>query len=117
MNAGVRLVSAVHQISVAAEITIAAGPAEKSDANALTNLPVPYCRTHRIDPPDHFMTGNAWPLHGKLTLDGCGIGVAHATSLDAEPHLVGSRLAQGHAHFLQTAGTHHLYCSICIVHV
>jgi hypothetical protein len=39
LNAGIFLVPAVHEIAIAAELAIAARPAEKSDTHALTDNP------------------------------------------------------------------------------
>src|SRR5271169_2341521 len=62
MNAGIFLVPAVHEIAVAAELAIAARPAEKPDTHALTDHPALNARTKRIDPPDDLMAWDARPF-------------------------------------------------------
>ena len=89
MNAGIFLVPAVHEIAVAAELAIAARPAEKPDTHALTDHPALNARTKRIDPPDDLMAWDARPFDRKQSFHCAGIRVADPTRLDADPHLAG----------------------------
>ena len=90
MNAGMLLVSAIHEIAIAAELAIAARAAEKPDTHALTDRPALDTRTKRIDPPDDLMAWNARPIDRKQAFDRGGIRVADSTRFDAETHLAGS---------------------------
>src|SRR6516164_884039 len=91
MNAGIFLVPAVHEIAVAAELAIAARPAEKPDPHALTDRPALDAGTKRIDPPDDLMTRDPRPIDRKQGFHCAGIRVADPTRLDADAHLAGSR--------------------------
>jgi hypothetical protein len=55
MNAGKFLVLAVHEIAAAAELAVAAGPAEKSDAYSLSDAPALNTCADFVDPTDHLM--------------------------------------------------------------
>jgi len=61
VNAAIFLVLAVHEIAIAAEFTITAGAAEKSDTNTLTYRPSLHTGTKSIDPSDDFMAWDARP--------------------------------------------------------
>ena len=90
MNACIFLVPTVYELTLAAELAIAARAAEKPDTHALTDRPALNTRTKRIDPPDHLMAWNARPIDRKQAFDRAGIRVADSTRFDAEAHLAGS---------------------------
>src|SRR6516162_9106873 len=58
MNAAIFLVLAVHEIAIAAELAIAAGPCKKPYTHPLTNRPALDAGTKGIDPPNDLVTGN-----------------------------------------------------------
>ena len=89
MNAGIFLVPAVHEIAVAAEVAITAGAAKKPDSNALTHCPALNTSADGIYPSDDFMARDARPVDGKGPLDRASVGVANATGLHPNPHLMG----------------------------
>jgi hypothetical protein len=92
MNSGIFLVPAVHEIAVAAELAIAAIPAEKPDPHPLTDHPALDTGTKRIDPPDDLMAWDARPFDWKQSFHRAGIRVADPTRLDANPNLARTRL-------------------------
>src|SRR5882762_1062887 len=112
MNAGIFLVPAVHEIAVAAELAIAARPAEKPDTHALTDHPALDAGAKRIDPPDDLMAWDARPFDWKQSFHCAGIRVADPTRLDADPHLAGSRSMQCLFRQFQTAWADRLHCAI-----
>ena len=89
MNSGKFLVPAVHEIAVAAEVAITAGAAKKPDSNALTHCPALNTSADGIYPSDYFMAWDARPVDGKGPLDRASVGVANATGLHPNPHLMG----------------------------
>jgi hypothetical protein len=74
---------AVHELSTAAKVAIAAEAAEKTHAHALTDLPPMHAGPERINPSDDLMARSAGPGHRKQALESSGIGVAHTAGLDA----------------------------------
>jgi hypothetical protein len=90
MNAGVFLVSAIHEITVAAELAIATRAAKKPDPHAPADRPALNPGTKRVDPPDHFMAWDTRPIDRKQAFHRAGIRVADPTRLDANAYLVGT---------------------------
>src|SRR5215471_13338980 len=58
MNAAVFLVAAVHEIAIATELAVAAGPCKKPYTHALTNRPALNTGTKRINTTDNLTTRN-----------------------------------------------------------
>jgi hypothetical protein len=93
MNAAIFLVQAVHEVSIAAELAIAAGPCKKPYTHPLTNRPALDAGTKGIDPPNDLVTGNTRVADARETSIDCRrIRVADATGLNPQPHLAGTRL-------------------------
>src|SRR5215510_3758635 len=93
MNAAKFLVPAVHEVAIAAELAIAAGPRKKPYAHPLTNCPPLNTGAKRIDPPDDFVTRNTRVADTRETAIHCRrIRVADATGLNPQPHLARTRL-------------------------
>ena len=59
MNAGVFLVPAVHEITIAAELAIAASATEKADSHALADGPALDAVAKRVDPANGLVSGDA----------------------------------------------------------
>src|SRR5215472_17162076 len=118
MNAAIFLVPAVHEIAIAAELTIAARAAEKPDPNALTDHPALDAGTKCIDAADDLMAWDTRPIDRKQALHCAGIRMADSTRLDADPHLAGSRSVQCFFGQLQPTWADRLYCAIvrCCFH-
>jgi hypothetical protein len=88
MNTAVFLVPAVHEIAIAAELAIAAGPCKKPYTHPLTNRPALNTGTKRIDPPDDLVTRDTRVADTRETPIHCRrIRVADATGLNSQPHL------------------------------
>src|SRR5215475_5626759 len=92
MNAAVFLVAALHQIAIAAELAIAAGPSKKPYTHPPTNRPPLNTGTKRIDPPDDLVTRNTRVADAREAPIHCRrIRVADATGLNPQPHLARTR--------------------------
>jgi hypothetical protein len=99
MNAGKFLVPAVHEIAISTKLAISTRAAEKPHPNSLTNCPALDTGAKGIDPPDHFMPGDARPIDRKQTFHSSGIGMANPARLDANAHLTRTRIQKGPAYF------------------
>jgi hypothetical protein len=73
MNAGIFLVTAVHEIAIPAELAITARASEEPDAHALTDRPALDTGTERVDPPDELVAWDARPIDRELALYCAGI--------------------------------------------
>jgi hypothetical protein len=95
MNAAVFLVPAVHEIAIAAELAITAGPRKKPYTHPLTNRPALNTGTKRINTTDNLMTGNTRVADTRETSIDCRrIRVADATGLNPQSHLARTRLGK-----------------------
>jgi hypothetical protein len=103
------LIAAVHQLTAAAIVAIAAEASEEADADALPDDPALYMGAERVDPTDGFMPGHPRPVDGKRTLHGSRIRMAYAASLDAHPHLAWPRIANVLSHELKPSRGHGLH--------
>ena len=93
MNAGKFLVLAVHEIAAAAELAVAAGPAEKSHSRPLTDAPALNTCADFVDPTDHLMARDSRKLDaGEDRVDRRRIRMADAARLDADSNLSGGGL-------------------------
>src|SRR5262249_44143856 len=115
MNTAVFLVPAVHEIAIAAELTIAAGPCKKTYTHPLTNRTALNTGTKRIDPPDDLVTRTT-PVAdtGETSIHCRRIRVADATRLNPQPHLARTRLRKQALDKIQCTWTCNLNCSIGI---
>jgi hypothetical protein len=99
MNAGVFLVSAVHEITIAAELAITARASEEADTDPLTNCPALHARAKGIDPPDHFVPRDARKADWKGGFHRAGIRVADTARLDTNAYLTRTRIHKWPAYF------------------
>src|SRR5215469_9448401 len=105
MNAGELLIRAIHQVARAAELTIATGPAKKSDTDSLSYRPTLNPRPKSVDSPDCLVAGHARPFYWKLAFHCACIGMAHATGFNTNSHLCGAGISKRFAHEFQYART------------
>ena len=90
MNAGKFLVLAVHEIAAAAELAVAAGPAEKSNAYALTGAPALNTCADFVDPTGHLMPRDSRKRDAEEDrVDGRRIRMADAARFNADSSLCG----------------------------
>jgi hypothetical protein len=99
MNAGIFLVSAVHEIAIAAEFAMATRAAEKANTHPLTDRPALDTGTKGFDPPDDFMTWDARPIDRKQAFHRGGIRVADPTRLDANAYMIGTGIQKWLSYF------------------
>ena len=109
MNPGEFLIAAVYQVASAAVFAIAAGASKEANANALPNYPALCIGPERVDSTDGFMAGHSWPVDWKQTVNGPGIRMAYAASLDAYPYFARPRIVHGLPHELKPPWSHSLY--------
>src|SRR6516225_2173309 len=112
INTGIFLVPAVHEVAVAAELTIAARAAEKPDTHALTDRPALDTGTKRIDAADDLMAWDARPIDRKQAFHCAGIRMADPTRLGADPYRTGARSLQCLLCQLQPACADRMHCAI-----
>src|SRR5215470_8738584 len=93
MNAGVFLVTTVHEIAILTEFAITARPSEEADTHSLTNHPALDTGAKGIDSPDHFMPWHARPANWKEAFHRARIRMAYSACFDAQTHLSVSWLA------------------------
>jgi hypothetical protein len=101
------------KIAAPAEVALSAIPAVPADADTLAQFPGRYACAQGIHDPDHFMARNAGILDAReKTFLGHGIAVAHAASLDLDPHRPGTGLREVAFHdFQRGTRTGDLSCS------
>src|SRR6516162_190620 len=116
MNARELLVTTVHEIPIATELAITARTSEEADTNALANRPALDTGAKSVDPPDHFMPGDARPIDRKQTFNGSGIGMANPARLDANAHLTGARIDQRFHYGCKFSRFRYLDCFIHFAH-
>src|SRR5262249_44547083 len=104
MNAGILLIPTVYEITIAAELAIAARTAEKSDTHTLPNRPTLDTGTKRIDPPDELVARDARPIDRELALYRAGIRMTYPACLDTNPDLTRWGRRQFPLHHFQAAG-------------
>lgn len=118
MNAGKFLVLAVHEIAVAAELAVTAGPAEKSHAYSLTDAPALNTCADFVDPTDHLMAGYSRKRDaGEDRVDGRRIRMADAAGLNADTHLAGWRLSQRAFSEMKNAWACNFNSFVCCAHI
>jgi hypothetical protein len=117
MNAGIFLVSAVHEIAIAAELAIAARAGEKPDTHALTDRPSLDTGTKGIDSPDDLMARNARPIDRKQAFYRGRIRVADPARLDANAYLIGTGIQKWLFYFREFSRFRDLDRSIRCAHI
>jgi len=112
LHPGVTLVHAVHGVAVAAVFTIAAGAAEKTDADPLANGPALDAFSNNVDLPDRFVPGDPRPLDRQDAFDRGRVRVTNAAGLDPDPDMASRRLNNRQGGELQLARAHCLHRAI-----
>jgi hypothetical protein len=90
VDARILLVPAIHEIAPAAELAIATGPAEKSDAYTLADGPTPNTVTDQVYAADHLMAGDARVADREESVHCRRIRMADATRLHTNAYLMGT---------------------------
>src|SRR5712675_2073685 len=112
LNAGERLVRAVHEIAVTAVFAIPAIAAEKADADALADAPAFDARADDIDLSNRFVARHARILDRQEPIHGYGVRMAYAAGFDADADVARGRIKQWLFGQLQLAFAHHMNCAI-----
>jgi hypothetical protein len=90
MNSGELLIFAIHQIAIAAEVTVAAGAAKESNPYALSNSPALHFRADSIDPAHGLVAWHSREGNWEKTFHGPGVRMAYAAGLYPDTYLIGS---------------------------
>ena len=90
MDARILLVPAVHEVAASAELAIATGAAEKSDADALADGPTPNTVTDHVYAADHLMAGDPRKADREESVHCRRIRMADATGLHTNAYLMGT---------------------------
>src|SRR5262249_6515487 len=112
VNTGELLIAAIHEVATAAEFAIAASAAEEPYPHALPYLPALHIGGEHVDLADDFVARNAGPIDRKQAVNGAGIGMADAASLDTYSRLAWARISKRLSCKLKTAWADSLYSLI-----
>jgi hypothetical protein len=113
LHAGVALVFAIHEVSIAAVLTVPAATPEKADTDALAYRPTFYVGANCIDTSDRLVTWHSRPLDRQYSLYRSGVRVAHAAGFNAYADMAGGRIGEWLLYEFQLTRRHRLYRSIC----
>src|SRR5262245_52659667 len=116
MNARIFLVPAVHEIPTAAELAIAARAGEEPHSHALTDRPSLDAGTKGVDPPNHFVAGDAGEVDRERAFYRGSIRVADPAGLDANTHLIEAGIQQWLFDFRELSPLRDLDCFVCRGH-